>query len=162
MSRWCVICLLLTGVYAAPVSAAQGTVSGTVTRADTAAAVDSAIYLCTADADCYVAYTAGSGSYSINVEQGTYYVFNFADLVDEVYGGAHCLGRCVTATALTSGSAIVVASGATVSGVDLALERGGAIRGTITSAITSMPLSGITVDAYAIVNGDLNCEFRKH
>ena len=48
--------------------------------------------------------------------------------------------------------AVSVAAGATTSGIDLTLDEGGAVSGTVYDAVTFQPISGIQLSALLVVN----------
>ncbi len=78
------------------------------------------------------------GSYFARTEQGSEYL-------DELYDNVACVwGAC----AVTSGTPIAVAAGATRSGIDFALRAGGRIGGKVTDAATGAPLRGVSVRIY--------------
>lgn len=76
---------------------------------------------------------------------GGYYVQtnNTQGYLDELYDNIPCLGCDVTA-----GTKVQLTSGATTSGVNIALARGGRIAGTVTRAATGDPVALLTVRIY--------------
>lgn len=87
-------------------------------------------------------YTLGTAS---GLPAGAYYVRtrNTLGYADEAYDGVPCLG-CDPAT----GTRVSLAAGATTSGVDFALERGGRIAGRLTWAGSGDPLPLSTLSVY--------------
>lgn len=88
--------------------------------------------------------TIASGEYrtEIGLETGTYFAVAAAPspLVSELYQDLSCFdGRCDP----TSGTVIAVAEGATTSGVDFGLPRGGSITGLVTDETTG---AGVEAD----------------
>src|SRR5262249_18505215 len=86
-------------------------------------------------------YTTFSG-----LATGTYYArtANGLGYINQLFNGLTCVANCV----VTTGLGIPVTSPSTHGNVNFALSAGGRISGAITSATTSDPLSGVTVQAY--------------
>jgi hypothetical protein len=124
------------------------TVSGTVRDALTSlplAEVEIDLYSST---ESYAGYaiSAAGGTYSIGgLTAGTYYArtYNSVGYLDELYRERPCVVYCD----VTNGDPIVVAPGATVTGIDFTLSQGGRISGHVTST-TGTPLAGVTVSVY--------------
>lgn len=143
--------------------AANSSISGRVTRSDTAtglAGVPVSVWIDTGDQASFVstATTNAAGDYVVSgLEPGSYLVTTAAgtngqNFIDEVYGGVTCL-PCYTYYVsfdvdYESGTRVVTTSGSTTSGIDFALDPGGMITGTLTRAGTGTPVSG-TVSVYA-------------
>ncbi|MGE3886031.1 MAG: carboxypeptidase regulatory-like domain-containing protein [Vicinamibacterales bacterium] len=138
-----------------------GVVSGVVSDAATSAPlVDVTVELLDLDTTgssfvsrTYRAQTDTSGSYRFQgMPAGRYYAYTVNNLgyVDEVYDNVPCPSGCVDQEIFvtTQGAPILVSLGATASGKDFALDRGGRITGTITDAVTTGPLDDACV--YAI------------
>ncbi len=152
MARVLAGCLVLALAHAAPASAQTGTVSGIITRAANGTPVANVeLYLCTVIYDCQFASTNASGAYPITASPDTYYLYtsNSVELIDEIYNNLPCRGYCETRTALSSGTPIVLTSGAALTGRNFALDTGGAVAGTIVSAATSAPAAGVSVYVYS-------------
>ena len=96
-----------------------------------------------ADTDATGAYVTFRG-----LRPGRYHVFtgHLAGYFDEAYGGIHCAGSCTSA-----GQIVTVGSGQTVTGIDIALDRGAAISGLVRDAASGLGLSAVGVQ---IVTGD--------
>lgn len=151
--------LLLIGLPA--LAAAQnGTVTGTVTSAATAAPLAGrSLVFCTAvssGTSCSTsANTDASGNYSISLAPGSYvaYTSNFHTLgfINEIYDNISCPGICSSSTALTSGAAVVVTSGATATGKNFALDIGGSVTGTVTDTTTGLPVQSAVVTLRTLV-----------
>jgi hypothetical protein len=126
---------------------AGGGVSGTVTDQDTGLPVAGVYAELYTDAGVYAGpgYTAADGTYTVGgLSPGTYKArtFNSSAYVDEVYDNQSCVsGDCD----LAAGDPIIVAVGATTSGIDFALARGGSISGRVTRSDTSAGLPGVGV-----------------
>jgi len=94
------------------------------------------------------AYPTATGAYVTYkaLTAGTYYArtWNFDSYFNELYDDISCLGGCT----ITGGTPIIVTAGATTSGIDFALAKGGSIQGTVTEDGTAMLLEGINVDIY--------------
>ncbi len=76
---------------------------------------------------------------------GTYYLTtsNTQGYVDEAHGDVPCL-LCPA----KSGTPVIIAAGASATGIDFGLARGALVSGTITDAETGLPLSGGNVDFF--------------
>jgi 5-hydroxyisourate hydrolase-like protein (transthyretin family) len=127
-----------------------GRVSGTVTNAATGAPLSNIevdIYTSSGSAVTY-GYTNASGVYTsgTGLPTGTYYVrtYNSQGYINELYNDIPCAPSCT----ITSGTAVSVTIGATISGVNFGLAVGGGITGTVTDAGTGAPLSGVSVSVY--------------
>jgi hypothetical protein len=118
--------------------ATGGTITGTVTNAQTGAPV--------ANAYIYPAHSSGMGMSSVSTNAqgvytvtglgtGSYYLrtWNNAGLVDEAYGDVSCPGA---GCAVISGSPVAVTTGQQTANVNFALAPGGTIAGTVTNAST--------------------------
>jgi hypothetical protein len=108
------------------------------------------VRFCTPAAVCTnAANTNATGDYSIALAPGTYYAytttFNTLGFINEIYNDLSCPVTCSESDAVATGTAIVVASGATVSGRNFALAPGGSITGRVTG-IGGAPLSGVTIN----------------
>ena len=103
--------------------------------------------------------TASDGTYTVDgLAAGTYFAkteavsfgtFGSPNVVDELYGGLQCptISSLTPECRVTDGTPIVVTAGATTSGIDFSLERGGGITGRITD-VAGQGLNGIRVVAY--------------
>jgi protocatechuate 3,4-dioxygenase beta subunit len=99
----------------------------------------------------YTAVTDPDGSYQLQSDAGSFYVFaevpNGA-YVPEFYPDQPCPGSLFTGVqpCIEAGAqAIAVADGATVSGIDIALNIGGRIAGAVRDRVTGAPISGASV-----------------
>jgi hypothetical protein len=92
----------------------------------------------TVAAGTYTSPALPAGSYLVRAQgpSGTSYM-------TEVFSGLTCAPCTVT-----DGMPVTVASGATTTGVNLALQRGGQISGTIRDGITNDPVGSIVVDIF--------------
>ena len=90
-----------------------------------------------------------AGAYSRTLLQGgTYYLKtgNSLGYIDEVYNDLPCIaGVC---PAITAGSGVTVAAGATASGVNFALAHGSSISGTVVAKGSESPLQGVLVHIF--------------
>jgi hypothetical protein len=129
-----------------------GRISGTVTDGFTAlplAGVSVYIYNSTGSS-MTSGYTNSSGVFTTysGLPSGTYYAltWNSQGYIDELYNNIPCpAGSCT----MTSGTAISVTAGATTTGINFGLARGGRISGTVTDAFTALPLVGVSVYVYS-------------
>ena len=136
-------------------AAQNGTVTGTVTNAATAAPlVGRSVTFCTTTPtnQCFGSpSTDASGNYSISLAPGTWYAytnFNSLGFINEIYDNIPCPGVCSFTLATTTGTPIVVTSGGTVSGRDFALAPGGSIAGVVTSANGGGAIENVGVSVY--------------
>jgi len=127
-----------------------GTIAGTVTDAGTGAALPD-VWVAAHTTSGELAgsiMTNGSGAYALGgLQTGTYYVraSNRYPYLGELYNNVPCPGgNC----AWPAGTAVAVTTGATTSGIDFSLARGGTITGTVTAAGTGAPISGVLVYVY--------------
>ena len=77
-----------------------------------------------------------SGNYFVRTSSETGYI-------NELYNGISC-----PACNVITGTPVTVAAGATTSGINLALDQGGLIAGTVTDSTTSAPVANVEVDIY--------------
>lgn len=134
-----------------PSFAQNGTVTGTVTNEATAAAVTSgSVVFCTASS-CVGFTMNASGAYSASLAPGTYFAYtSVPGLVNEIFDNVQCMGACSSTTARSTGTAITVASSASITR-DFALAPGGSVAGTVAEAATGVPLQGVNVSLYTRV-----------
>ncbi|HEX9731429.1 MAG TPA: carboxypeptidase regulatory-like domain-containing protein [Thermoanaerobaculia bacterium] len=123
-----------------------GAVSGTITHALTSgpvASVEVAIF--DADGDWVDwTYTSSTGGYTFDrLPAGTYFVATDVDgsFVDELYDDLVCPGGPYSGCDPTTGTPVAVVLNATTTGIDFALDPGGAIAGTVRDAATGNPLA---------------------
>jgi len=128
-----------------------GAVAGIVTDASTTDPI-AGVYVSVYDAGGnYVAsgWTDAAGAYTTasQLPTGTYYAKtrNYDGYLDELHDDLPCSGGSCDVTA---GTPISVSAGATTSGIDFALDRGGSITGTVTDASTTDPIAGVYVYVY--------------
>ena len=123
-----------------------GAFSGTVTDAVTSAPIANMTVLIHNSFGSVIASvtTNDSGNYvTPPLSEGTYFArtFDSLDYMDELYDNIECEDGC----AITNGTPITVTVGATTTGIDFALAKGGRISGRITDEATGQPLSNISV-----------------
>ena len=122
---------------AAPALAADGTISGTVTRAADGTAV-SGIWLSAQNVSTrvftYIYGTGADGSYSFTLAPGTYDVATYTTLAAEP-----------NVFYLRKLSTLTLASGETKSGQNFALTRGGQFSGHVYAADGVTPINGVTL-----------------
>ncbi len=99
--------------------------------------------------DCMGVYTTYSG-----LPPGTYYArtWNSLGYIDKLYDNISCPGGACT---VASGTAITVSAGATTTGIDFGMARGGRISGTVTDAGTSLPLAEVAVYVHNSTGGSV-------
>jgi acetyltransferase-like isoleucine patch superfamily enzyme len=91
------------------------------------------------------ATTNGAGAYTLtNLYAGNFFVktANTGGFVDELYSGIVCLPGCDP----TAGTAVAVAGGATVTGIDLELGGPSTLSGIVSDGTD--PLPGVTIEVY--------------
>ena len=145
--------LTLTGSIV-PAQAADGTVSGTVTDADTGAPVGGVdvqavcwqVNGVNPGEICGEAETAANGTYSISVPPGVHKVWfdHYPHHANQYYGGGTVIDD-VDSTQVT------VTSGGSATGIDVALEPLRTVSGTVKG--TGTPVGGINVTAYQLSSG---------
>jgi hypothetical protein len=125
-----------------------GRIAGTVRAAGTLAPLPAvSISVLTANGSFVSSgFTDSAGAYvtADGLPAGTYFVTtsNFVGLRNELYDDLPCAGFCQAA----GGTPVVVATGATTSGVDFLLEAGGRVMGSVTDEATAAPLAGSSVN----------------
>ncbi|MGB5657857.1 MAG: hypothetical protein WBO54_00105, partial [Thermoanaerobaculia bacterium] len=131
-----------------------GGISGTVTDDSTHVGIDTG-YVRLYDASgtsIRTLYPDSSGDYSTDgLPAGTYYsrTDSFEGYWQELYDNIPCSDSCT----ITDGTAIVVSSGATTTGIDFALAKSGAISGTVTDGSTHLGLDTGYVNIYNDTGG---------
>jgi 5-hydroxyisourate hydrolase-like protein (transthyretin family) len=129
-----------------------GRISGMVRDATTGLPLaDIGVYIFTPASGYWVAsaYTDSSGVYAVTgLPSGTYYArtWDWVDYVDELYDDVPCPGW---SCGLSGGAPISVTAGATTTGIDFGLVRGGRVSGTVTDGATGQPLAGVRVQIYS-------------
>ena len=132
-----------------------GTITGTVTDEATGAPVAGIFVQVYAASGAWAAnaMTDGAGTYrATGLSTGAYYIrtSNSGPYVDELYENVPCPGG---SCAVTAGTGVSVAAGATTANIDFRLTLGGTIAGTVTDASTAVPLANLDVRVYAASGG---------
>ena len=141
-----------TGIDAA--LAPGGQISGTVTDADTHAAV--------ADVCVTVYDSAGNAAGSVTTDAGGQYTLpglasgsyrvafdvSFLSCFEAGGTGYYALQYYSDGASLATADPVSVTAGSTTSGINAALQPGGRISGAVTDAGTHAPISGVCVTAY--------------
>ena len=121
--------------------ARPGSISGTVTDSVTGQGVEGTRVRLYSASSYEVVWTQtnANGSYSLpELPPGSYFLrAEDPSYLDQLYDGMPCEGGCV----VTTGTPIVVAASTNTPGIDFALQPGGSISGTVTSAATGTPIS---------------------
>ena len=133
-----------------------GAIAGTVTDAGTGTGLSGVSVAVYNGAGGWVAAaaTSSTGDYTLSgLGAGTYYVatWNSLGYIDEIYDDLTLAGRTVV-----EGRAIVVAATQTVSGINLALAKGGSVTGSVTDAGSGAALTGVSVGLYTSRGTPLN------
>lgn len=126
-----------------------GGLSGTVTEAATGDPISAYVRLYSATGTFIgSSYSDGAtGFYQFSGLPTSKYFVVVGELgyLTEIYDDVSCPDTCDP----TTGTQVVVASGAMVTGIDFALDRLGTVTGTVKDATTGAPLSGQGVRAYS-------------
>ena len=128
----------------------SGSVSGRVTdEADGQGVAQATVRLYRSGGQSYdytTTSTATDGTYAFSgLAPGTYHLrTSDSRYLDELYDGLPCEDSCT----VSSGTPVVVAGGADTPGIDLALQLGGVVAGTVTSAATGAPISNVGVNVW--------------
>ncbi|HEY3383909.1 MAG TPA: carboxypeptidase regulatory-like domain-containing protein [Vicinamibacterales bacterium] len=130
-----------------------GGISGTVTDAATGVRLTNVEVDIYDSAGSYISYlytdSFGTLYTASGLATGTYYlrtyVYGSDGYLDQVYSGLACGSSC----SASGGTPVSVTAGATTSGVDFALVKGGTVSGTVREAGTNLPLAGVNVSIYA-------------
>ena len=94
--------------------------------------------------------TNANGEYTITgLAAATYSVFtNSGNTTNEIHPDLLCPNSCSSTTAADSGGGVAVTLGATTSGINLALDPGLSVSGTVTNGANGLPLQNVTVTAW--------------
>jgi hypothetical protein len=130
-----------------------GIVTGTLVNAVTMAPISGGLVQLYDASNQFLKSAASnaSGVYTINgLVGGTFFARTSVNAyINELYDGIPCFPSCAT---LVLGTGIPVTLGSTTSGIDFALDPGGAIAGTATDGAArdaaSAPISGVTIRAF--------------
>ncbi len=126
-----------------------GVIAGSVTAAADGSPISGAgvtIYD-EAGVELGTAYTFSDGSwYRSGLDTGSYYarVPYYPGFIDELYDNVHCPTDCD----VSLGTPITVVAGSWTSGIDIALDTPGAVSGTVTDAVSGLPIAGARVYLY--------------
>ncbi|HEV8240606.1 MAG TPA: carboxypeptidase-like regulatory domain-containing protein [Thermoanaerobaculia bacterium] len=152
-----------TGTATIQIEGGSAGISGTVTNEATAGPlVDRYVEVWNANGS-YAGYdyTAGDGSYLVlGLSPGTYYASTQGDFyypdgfLDELYADIPCAGGAPSGCTPTTGTPIVVQSGAVHTGIDFALGHGASVAGRVRDAATGAALPYADVAVYG-ANGGL-------
>src|SRR4051812_2326993 len=144
LSAMTVSVMALVGVPTAAVAATGGDISGVVTRADDATPLADVCVQAT-DPTTHPTgsgRTGADGTYSVHVSAGSYQV-GFADC-----GGRDLVKQTWQGSSAGISQSVNVADGSNVSGINAALQQGGAISGLVTdSAGSPVPGAFVSLDA---------------
>ena len=87
-----------------------------------------------------------AGFYYLRTTTGTIIENNQTlGFVDQLWNGTQCVPACLNPTA---GTPVTVTNGATTSGVNFALSRGGLVAGGVIDAVTGVGVASVTVQVY--------------
>jgi hypothetical protein len=140
------ILLAASGPAFPAAAGAVGFIAGTITDSTTGDPIGNGPVQIWDDAGNFVNFTFSdlSGDYvTEGLSAGTYFVQtnNIHAYLDELYDDIPCPFSCD----VTTGTPVAVTAGGTTSGIDFALDPGGAIGGTVTEAGTGLPLADAEV-----------------
>ena len=132
-----------------------GSISGVITNAATGQPLQNVFVSASTRLSTGVVTTSGfstnaNGEYTISgLAAATYSVFTSSSTTtNEIYPDLLCVNFCSSTTAADSGGAVPVTLGATTSGINLALDPGLSVSGTVTNETTGLPLQNVTVTAF--------------
>jgi hypothetical protein len=138
--------------------ARAGGVTGTVRRSSNSSPVDRVgVHLYNSSTSPVASTRTGSsGTYAFSgLAAGTYLVrtakeLDFGlDVIPELYDGIRCPSQFpVSDCRIASGTPILVAAGATTSGIDFSLDPAATISGTVMAAGSTQPLANVPVNAF--------------
>lgn len=129
-----------------------GSISGVLTEQGTGAPVSGSvsIYRPSGSSVAFVGSvsTNASGAFTANgLSTGSYFVLAAGNgYIQEVYSGIHCF-PCLTSTVAT-GTAIPVTLNVNTPNINVVMDRGGTISGTLTNAATTGAIASVTVRLY--------------
>lgn len=128
----------------------RGTLSGQVTAAVTGAPQSSfnVVVLDSTGAFFDDTFTLGDGTYSIELDPGTYFVRTdefFTPLRNELFDDVPCHSSC----SIADGTPVVITSGDETPNVDFALEAVASLSGRVTRAAEGTPVDGAQVELYS-------------
>jgi hypothetical protein len=92
--------------------------------------------------DCV--HTDASGRYKMTVAEAGHFIVEFTEAPHSIYVGSIYYGGKYSKS---EASVLTVASGSTTTGVDVQLQEGGRITGTVTDALTGLPVEAVEVCA---------------
>ncbi len=96
-------------------------------------------------------YSAADGRYQVRgLTAGTYRVTaeSFGTYLDELYDDRPCIGGGFIGCSPSDGEPVVVSASSNTTGVDFTLDRYGTIAGTVTDALTQLPIPWMNVALY--------------
>jgi hypothetical protein len=147
------------GTAATSVNAALvegGKITGTITNAATKAPISGAqvcVYTLSEEFSEECAVTNSAGEYTAaGLAAGEYklYFYGGAGYADDYYNGKTSFGEA---------DPVSVTLGKTTSGINAALQPGGTIRGTVTSAVSKAPVESVEVCALTTSGGYTRCGY---
>jgi hypothetical protein len=140
-----------------------GTLSGVVTNAATGQPLQNVFVSAYTRIGSTVVFGGGAstnatGAYTITgLAAATYGVSTGSNtMVNEIYGDILCAAFCNTNATADSGTGVAVSLGSTASGVNLALDPGQSISGTVTNEATGLPVQSMGVTAWVQVGPSLS------
>jgi 5-hydroxyisourate hydrolase-like protein (transthyretin family) len=104
------------------------------------------------------AMTDASGVYTVRgLPTASYWAYTSTsqNLINEIFDNVECRGACSQANAVSMGTPIPVTQGTSTGSRNFALRTGGAVSGTITDAITGLPLSGVGLEVWMQVGSSI-------
>ena len=133
--------------------APEGRIAGTVSRTGSGALAGASVSIYNASTSLVKSVTTdAAGAYVANgLAAGNYFV----RVGNELYNDKPCLLSCMIA----AGTPVAVTAGATTSGIDIALPRGGSISGTVVAEGSLTPLANVPVSVF---HGELEVGRRDH
>jgi hypothetical protein len=106
----------------------------------------------------FLGFTNANGEYTMGgLATGTYFVYTSSNnTTNEIYPDLLCLNFCNSTTAVDAGGPVSVTLGAATPGINIALDPGLTVSGTITNEVTGLPAPSVSVSAFLRVGNSFS------